>query len=97
MFSYNISFIGKQSKFFCGVTVANHCKYLPFNSSLMPQVSLSLKSQCAWSWGAVQERRFCFGPPFSISKKCEVGMNQGGGGGGEGQGPTLLASFFYYL
>ena len=44
MFSYNISFTGKQFKFFGGVTVANHCQYLPFNSSLMPQVSLSLKS-----------------------------------------------------
>ena len=36
-----------------------------------------------WSCGAVPESRRCFGPPFWISKTCEVGMNQGGGGGGE--------------
>ena len=44
-----------------------------------------------WSCGAVLESRRCFGPPFWISKSCEVKMNQGGGGGGggEGQGPTL--------
>ena len=35
-----------------------------------------------WSCGAVLESRRCFGPPFWISKSCEVEMNQGGGGGG---------------
>ena len=57
-----------------------------------------------WSCGAVLESRRCFGPPFWISKSCEVEMNQGGGGGGgkirdlpsRGSGIFPSGNFFFF-